>query len=76
LGVHDSKPVVLKIPKVADELKFRKCFFAPLKQKAQSRLTKSEPGAVLLERLEPGRELVELVRAGNDEEADKNSLPM
>ena len=69
-GVHDSKPVVLKITKVADELNSGSVLCA-FEAKGTVTAYKSEPGAVLLERLEPGRELVELVRAGNDEEATK-----
>ena len=67
-GVHNSKSVVLKITKVDDESNSGSVLDA-FEAKGTVRAYKSEPGVVLLERLEPGRELVELIRAGNDEEA-------
>ena len=69
-GVHDTKPVVLKITKVADELNSGSVLCA-FEAKGTVTAYKSEPGAVLLERLEPGTDLVELVRAGNDEQATR-----
>ena len=69
-GVHDSKRVVLKITKVDDESNSGSVLNA-FEAKGIVRAYNSEPGAVLLERLEPGTELVELVRVGNDDEATK-----
>jgi streptomycin 6-kinase len=72
-GVRDGVRVVLKITKVAgDESHSGEVLKAyGGGDDGAVRVYESETGAVLLERLEPGEELVELVKQGKDEEATK-----
>ena len=68
-GARDGERVVLKISKHAgDEWNSGEVLKA-FEGNGTVRAYESDEGAVLLERLEPGTELVELVRAGRDEEA-------
>lgn len=70
-GVRASERVVLKITKQArDESHSGKVLRAFVGDGAV-RVYQSETGAVLLERLEPGEQLVELVKRGEDEEATR-----
>lgn len=69
LGVRGDGGVVLKISKqVGDEWHAGEILRA-FSGHGTVRVYESEPGAILLERLEPGEQLVELVRRGKDEEA-------
>ena len=68
-GVRDGRRVVLKISKgLNDEARSGEVLKA-FGGDAAVRVYEYEPGAVLLERLEPGEELVSLVRRGDDDEA-------
>jgi streptomycin 6-kinase len=68
-GVRDGRRVVLKISKRAgDELNSGDVLRA-FNGDGTVRVYESAEGAVLLERLDPGAELVELVRASRDDEA-------
>lgn len=70
-GERDSLAVVLKISKgQSDESRSGEVLRA-YNGDGTVRVYESHVGAVLLERLEPGRELVELVRQGRDERATK-----
>jgi streptomycin 6-kinase len=70
-GVRDGRGVVLKITKgVSDEVRSGEVLRA-FGGDAAARVYEAELGAVLLERLEPGEELVSLVRRGNDDEATR-----
>lgn len=69
LGVRDGRRVVLKLTKhVDDEMHSGKVLRA-FGGEGAVRVYESEIGAVLLERLDPGEELVNLVRRGGDDEA-------
>ena len=69
-GVRDGRRMVLKLTKVSDEAQAGKvlCAFG-----ASGAVTvyEADTGAVLMERLEPGKQLVSLVRRGADDEATK-----
>ncbi|MGH9904337.1 MAG: aminoglycoside phosphotransferase family protein [Pyrinomonadaceae bacterium] len=68
-GVRGGAGVVLKISKqVGDEWLAGEILRA-FSGHGAVRVYESEPGAILLERLEPGEQLAELVRRGQDEEA-------
>lgn len=69
-GVRDGRRVVLKLTKVRDEANAGKVLkaFGP---SGAVRVFEAETGAVLLERLDPGEQLVKLVRRGQDDEATK-----
>jgi streptomycin 6-kinase len=68
-GVRDGRRVVLKLIKnVADELHSGAVLQA-FGGEGAVRVYEADTGAVLLERLDPGEELVNLVRRGADDEA-------
>jgi streptomycin 6-kinase len=68
-GLREGSPVVLKIIKHSgDEWKSGEILRA-FNGDGMVRVYESEPGAVLLERLLPGNDLVNMVKEGNDEEA-------
>jgi streptomycin 6-kinase len=69
-GARDGRPVVLKLACVADEARSGEMLQAFATDGAV-RVYGYEFGAVLLERLEPGHQLVELVRRGEDDDATK-----
>jgi streptomycin 6-kinase len=70
-GVHDGRRVVLKLIHGAkDELHSGKVLRA-FDGSGVVRVLAEEPGAVLLERLAPGEQLVNLVTCGYDDEATK-----
>src|SRR5215211_8134846 len=70
-GVRDGRRVVLKLTtQAADELHSGAVLRA-FGGDGAVRVYESEVGAVLLERLDPGEELVNLVRRGADDEATK-----
>ncbi len=69
-GVRDEKRVVLKLTKVSDEAYAGKVLQA-FGASGVVRVYEAETGVVLLERLEPGEQLVNLVRRGEDDEATK-----
>jgi streptomycin 6-kinase len=68
-GLRREAPVVLKVSKhLSDEWHSGEILHA-YDGAGMVRVYESEAGAVLLERLDPGNELVELVREGKDERA-------
>lgn len=67
-GVRDETRVVLKLTKVNDEAHAGKVLQA-FDGSGAVRVYEAETGAMLVERLEPGDQLVSLVRRGNDAEA-------
>ena len=70
-GVRDGRRVVLKIAKsMSDEVRSGEVLRA-FGSDGVVRVYEAEPGAVLLERLDPGEELVSLVRRGDDDEATR-----
>lgn len=69
-GVRDGRRVVLKLTKVSDEAHSGKVLQA-FGGSGAVRVCESETGAVLIERLEPGEQLVSLVRRGEDDEATR-----
>ncbi|HKS08233.1 MAG TPA: aminoglycoside phosphotransferase family protein [Pyrinomonadaceae bacterium] len=69
-GVRDGRRVVLKLTNVSDEAHAGKVLQAFAGSGAVT-VYEAETGAVLLERLEPGEQLVSLVRRGEDDEATK-----
>lgn len=70
-GVRDGRRVVLKlITQAGDEIHSGKVLRA-FGGSGAVRVYEAEPGAVLLERLEPGEQLVCLVRRGDDDEATR-----
>jgi streptomycin 6-kinase len=69
-GVRDGRRVVLKLTKVNDEAHAGKVLRAFGSSGAVT-VYEAETGAVLMERLEPGEQLVSLVRRGDDDEATK-----
>jgi streptomycin 6-kinase len=68
-GFHKGAPVVLKISKQAGDEWHAGEVLRAFDGNGTVRVYEYEPGAVLLERLNPGDELVEVVRSGNDEAA-------
>lgn len=68
-GVRDGVPVVLKISKHSGDEWNSGDVLKAFGRDGTVRVYECDEGAVLLERLDPGTELVELVRAGRDEEA-------
>ena len=70
-GVRDGQRVVLKLTKaVGDEMRSGEVLRA-FGAEGAVRVYEAELGAVLLERLEPGEELVNLVRRGDDDQATR-----
>ena len=69
-GVRDTQRVVLKLTKVSDEAHAGKVLQA-FDRSGAVRVFEAETGAVLVERLEPGEQLVSLVRRGDDDEATR-----
>lgn len=70
-GVRDGRRVVLKLSKqTGDEMHSGKVLRA-FGGSGAVRVYEAETGAVLLERLEPGNDLVSFVRQGDDNEATK-----
>jgi streptomycin 6-kinase len=69
-GLSNGSPVVLKISSVSDEMNSGTVLEA-FQGEGTVRVHKSDHGAVLLERLDPATELVELVRSGRDDEATR-----
>lgn len=68
-GVREGTPVVLKLTvRADDELNAGKVLRA-YGGRGAVRVLESEAGAVLLEQLEPGEQLVSVVRNGDDDEA-------
>ena len=70
-GVRAGRPVVLKMTKHAGDESHSGEVLKAFADDGAVRVYESETGAVLLERLEPGEELVNLVKRGEDEEATK-----
>ena len=70
-GVRDRRDVVLKLIKKADDELHSGAVLRAFDGDGAVRVLESEVGAVLLERLDPGEELVNLVRRGEDDEATK-----
>jgi streptomycin 6-kinase len=68
-GISDGRRVVLKLTKNADDELHSGVVLHAFGSDGAVRVYESETGAVLLERLEPGEELVNLVRRGADNEA-------
>jgi len=69
-GLRDERRVVLKLTKVSDEAHSGKVLQA-FDGSGAVRVYEAETGAVLLERLEPGEQLVSVVRRGDDDEATR-----
>ena len=67
-GVCDGRRVVLKLTKVSDEAHAGK-MLQTFGRSGAVRFYKAETGAVLIERIEPGEQLVSLVRRGEDDQA-------
>ena len=68
-GVRDGRGVVLKLTKQASDELHSGTVLRAFAGDGAARVYESEVGAVLLERLDPGEELVNLVRRGADDEA-------
>jgi streptomycin 6-kinase len=68
-GVRDGRRVVLKLTKQANDELHSGAVLRAYGGDGAVRFYESEIGAVLLERLDPGEELVSLVRRGADDEA-------
>jgi streptomycin 6-kinase len=68
-GERHNTPVVLKVTKQQGDEWHAGDVLRAFDGNGTVRVYESEAGAVLLERLDPGNELVELVRQGNDEKA-------
>ncbi|HVF22984.1 MAG TPA: aminoglycoside phosphotransferase family protein [Pyrinomonadaceae bacterium] len=68
-GVRDGQRVVLKLTKNAEDELHSGAVLRAFGDDGAVRVYESEIGAVLLERLDPGEELVNLVRRGADDEA-------
>ncbi len=68
-GVRDGRRVVLKLTKWANDEQHSGAVLRAFGDEGAVQVYESEIGAVLLERLEPGEELVSLVRRGADDEA-------
>jgi streptomycin 6-kinase len=69
-GVRDGQRVVLKLTTVSDEAHSGTVLRA-FGGNGAVRVFEAETGAALLERLEPGEQLVSLVRRGEDDEATR-----
>lgn len=69
-GMRDGRRVVLKLTKVSDEAQAGKVLRAFGASGAVT-VYEADTGAVLMERLEPGEQLVNLVRRGDDDQATK-----
>ena len=67
-GLSNGNPVILKVGSLSDEMNSGTVLDA-FQGAGTVKVHKSDHGAVLLERLDPATELVELVRAGRDDEA-------
>ena len=67
-GVRNGRRVVLKLARASDEARSGEVLMAFAGDGAV-RVYQHEPGAVLMERLEPGEELVKLVRRDDDDQA-------
>lgn len=67
-GVRDGRRVVLKLTKVSDEAHGGKVLRA-FGESGAVRVYEAETGAVLTQRLEPGEQLVNLVKRGADDRA-------
>jgi streptomycin 6-kinase len=67
-GLSNGNRVVLKVSSLSDE-KHSGSVLRAFQGAGTVRVFESDHGAVLLERLDPATELVELVRAGRDDEA-------
>jgi streptomycin 6-kinase len=67
-GLHNANPVVLKVSSFSDERNSGAVLQA-FQGAGTVRVYEADQGAVLMERLDPATELVELVRAGRDDEA-------
>ena len=70
-GVRDQQRVVLKLIKQADDEVHSGRVLRAFGGNSAARVYEEETGAVLLERLDPGDQLVSLVRRGEDEEATR-----
>jgi streptomycin 6-kinase len=68
-GVRDGRRVVLKLTKSAGDESHSGAVLRAFNGDGVVRVIEAETDAVLLERLEPGEELVSLVRRGADDEA-------
>jgi streptomycin 6-kinase len=68
-GLRREVPVVLKVSKQSSDEWHSGDILRAYDGDGMVRIHESEAGAVLLERLDPGTELAELVREGNDESA-------
>src|SRR5918996_3372657 len=68
-GVREGRRVVLKLTKKADDELHSGAVLRAFGSDGAVRVYESEVGAVLLERLDPGEELVNLVKRGADDEA-------
>ena len=70
-GVREGKQVVLKLTKTPSDESHSGAVLGAFAGAGAVRVFEFETGAVLLERLLPGEELVNVVRHGNDAEATK-----
>ena len=70
-GLRGNDRVVLKITKAESDESHAGEVLRSFKGDGAVRVHESDTGAVLMERLEPGHQLVELVRRGEDDEATK-----
>lgn len=70
-GVREGTPVVLKLSKHAGDESNSGEVLKAFGEGGAVRVFECETGAVLLERLEPGEELVNLVNRGEDDEATR-----
>ena len=68
-GERDGQPVVLKVVKTQGDEWNAGAIVAAFEGRRVIRVFEHEPGAMLLERAVPGTSLVEIVRAGRDEDA-------
>ncbi|HJP90941.1 MAG TPA: aminoglycoside phosphotransferase family protein [Pyrinomonadaceae bacterium] len=68
-GAHEDRGVVLKITKYEGDESHSGSILRAFAGDGAVRVYEFETGAVLLERLEPGEQLVDLVKHGKDEEA-------
>lgn len=70
-GVRAGSAVVLKMTKFAGDESHSGKVLEAFAGDGAVRVYESETGAVLLERLEPGEQLIDLVKRGDDEEATR-----
>src|SRR5689334_10024785 len=70
-GLRDGRPVVLKLTKNMGDESHSGAVLRAFNGNGAVRVIESEMGVVLLERLQPGEELVNLVRRGADDEATR-----